>query len=67
MYGFTESFNISVAAALSLYEVRNQLTSQNIDWGLSEDEKTDLKLEWMTKSIKASSKIIENWKSSNVE
>lgn len=67
MYGFTESFNISVAAALCLYEVRNQLSSQKISWELSEDEKIDLKLEWMTKSIKASAKIIENWKSSHVE
>jgi tRNA (guanosine-2'-O-)-methyltransferase len=67
MYGFTESFNISVAAALCLYEVRNQLIEQKIDWNLSHEEMIDLKLEWMTKSVRASAKIIEKWNSNNVK
>lgn len=52
MYGFTESFNISVSAALILYEMREALENSSLDWHLSEKEKAALKLEWLRNSIK---------------
>ena len=47
MYGFTESFNISVAAAISLYELTKRLRASSIDWRLTEEELLDLQLEWL--------------------
>src|ERR1035437_608126 len=52
MYGFTESYNISVSAALSLFSVSENLRSQHIDFGLSEMELVDLKLNWCRTSVK---------------
>ena len=46
MYGFTESFNISVAAALCLNEITHNLRQSDTNWQLSNDEKIDLKLRW---------------------
>lgn len=52
MYGFTESFNISVSAALILNQLRNRLEESQIDWKLSPEEQTLLKIKWCTKIIK---------------
>ncbi len=58
MFGFTESFNISVSAALVLYELANKLRkTENINWQLSDDEKYAIKLKWLRSSIKRSSLI----------
>jgi len=53
MYGFTESFNISVSAAIILHHLTQKLRDNNeIDWHLNETERDELKLEWIRKSIK---------------
>jgi len=53
MYGFTESFNISVAAALIMYDVSQRLRASDITWQLSDAEKEELYLQWLEKSIKS--------------
>ncbi len=53
MVGFSESFNISVSAALCLYDVMNRLKKEHHNWELTETEKLDLELDWLRKSIKA--------------
>jgi tRNA (guanosine-2'-O-)-methyltransferase len=57
MYGFTESLNISVSAAVSLYELSKRLKESEIDWHLSEQEKTEQLIVWAKKVIKDGSKI----------
>ena len=57
MYGFTESLNISVSAALLLFTLSERLRKSNIDWHLSEDEKTDIMLQWAKNVIKRSDSI----------
>ena len=52
MYGFTESFNISVSAALSLFHLSEKLRNSQIDWKLSDEEQTEIKLNWARKVIK---------------
>lgn len=52
MYGFTESFNVSVSAALSLHTLRNRLENSEIDWKLSHEEQIRLKIQWCTKIIR---------------
>ena len=57
MYGFTESFNISVSAAIILHHLTLKLRNSNIDWQLKNDEKIDLKIRWLRRSIKRSEMI----------
>ena len=38
MFGFTESFNISVSAAICMYELMTKLRNTNLNWQLSEAE-----------------------------
>ncbi len=52
MYGFTESFNISVCAALCMYDLTSRIRSnKKINWRLSEEEKSDVYLTWLRNSI----------------
>ena len=47
MYGFTESFNISVCAALSLFYLTEKMRADPaIHWQLSEEDQLTLKLYW---------------------
>ncbi len=52
MYGFTESFNISVSVALSLYDMVTRLKRSDVEWALPESEKQELRLQWMRKVIR---------------
>ncbi len=54
MYGFTESYNISVSAALVLFSLTEKLRKSNIRWQLNDEEKSDILLEWTKRSIKHS-------------
>ncbi|HFX17607.1 MAG TPA: TrmH family RNA methyltransferase [Flavobacteriales bacterium] len=53
MYGFTESFNISVAAALIMYDVTERLRQSDINWQLTEAEQAQIYGQWLEKSIKS--------------
>lgn len=57
MVGFTESYNISVSAALALYSLRKRMESSLLDWKISEDEQNELLLNWLRNSIKMSGQI----------
>jgi len=58
MFGFTESFNISVSAAIILHHLTGKLrNSESIDWHLTEDEKVEIKLHWIKNTVKKSSLI----------
>lgn len=46
MFGFTESFNVSVSVAMTLNTIRQRLNESNIDWRLSKEEQIVLKMEW---------------------
>ena len=58
MVGFTESLNISVAAAIILENLTTRLRNSRVDWKLSEEEMLMLYHEWIQKSIKNVDKII---------
>ncbi len=62
MYGFTESFNISVSASLVLNHLASALRCSDVDWELTEDEKLNLKLEWYMKSVKSGEKMLDRFK-----
>ncbi|MFP4572779.1 MAG: TrmH family RNA methyltransferase [Desulfobacterales bacterium] len=61
MYGFTESFNISVSAALVFYELVQRLKGSNLDWQLSEEEKQELRLQWLKQSVKRSDLLVKRF------
>ena len=51
MYGFTESFNISVSAALCMNELMGRIRKQKIAYQINEAEKQEIYLEWLKASI----------------
>lgn len=52
MYGFSESFNISVSTALCLQSICDRLRQSTIPWQLSPTEQQQLKLQWYRNSCK---------------
>ncbi len=52
MFGFVESFNVSVSVALCLYDVINRLHKSEYNWQLSHEEKQDILLRWIKKVSK---------------
>jgi tRNA (guanosine-2'-O-)-methyltransferase len=58
MYGFTESFNISVSAAVSMYAIRTRLEASNYNWKMNEEELIDLKIKWCTRIIPHGEKVV---------
>jgi len=59
MFGFTESYNISVSAAIILYSLTQKIRDiSGINWQLTDDEITDIMIAWM-KSTAKSSHLIE--------
>ena len=65
LYGFTESFNISVTAALFIQYFTEKIRRQGINWGLTDDEKTEILLQWAKKSV-AKSYLLEKYFIDNV-
>lgn len=61
MVGFSESFNISVGAAICLYEFSTRLRNTRDDWSLTNQEKLDLQLGWLKKSIRASDQLVQRF------
>ena len=51
IYGFTESFNISVSAALTLQSVVAKMHKSALSWQLPEDEQIEMEIAWILKSL----------------
>jgi tRNA (guanosine-2'-O-)-methyltransferase len=66
MVGFTESLNVSVSAAVSLFYLTHQLRNHSgIDWQLSEGERKGILLNWLRSSIKRVDLLEEKFKEMN--
>lgn len=61
MYGFTESFNVSVSVAITMNLILNKLRHSEIPFLLSVQEKEKLMIEWLVKSIPMGEKILEHF------
>jgi tRNA (guanosine-2'-O-)-methyltransferase len=61
MFGFTESFNVSVSAALCMYELTNRIRAEVEGYQLSEEEKTDVYFDWLKNSVEHSGPLIERY------
>lgn len=53
MYGFTESLNISVSAAIILQSLVQRMRSAEVAWELSSEEKLALEMQWTQRCIKS--------------
>ena len=52
MHGFVESFNISVSAALCLYDLSTRLRESQIPWRITQEERQTILYRWLKTSIK---------------
>lgn len=50
-YGFVESLNVSVCAALCLYDLTTRLRTSTHAWQLSPEEKEELEIDWLENSV----------------
>ena len=66
MYGFTESLNVSVAAAIILQTLSIRLRASKLSWQLSSDEITMLFQDWVKQSVKDWRKILAHYQKKNV-
>lgn len=61
MYGFTESLNISVSAAIIIQELTRQLRQRDLPWQLSPEQQRRLLEQWTMRSIKSVDRIVERY------
>jgi tRNA (guanosine-2'-O-)-methyltransferase len=61
MVGFTESFNVSVSAAICISQLVNKIRSIETDWKLSEEEKDDIRMKWVKLMVKKSDVLERNF------
>lgn len=64
MYGFTESLNISVSAAIILQHVMHELRKSSIVWKLTEAQLLAKRYDWVCKVLKSHSLIEKQYKES---
>lgn len=63
LVGFTESLNISVAAAIIIQKLISELRQSDLPWQLGEEEKHNLRMQWTRASIKSLKTIIKRYHS----
>ena len=61
LYGFTESLNISVSAAIIMNTIYSKLLKSDITWHLKPEEINNIKLEWLKNSIKRSDLLVKEY------
>lgn len=62
MMGFTESFNISVSAAIILYELNYRLRNSDLPWKLHAEEREMIRLQWIKNSVNNIDRIEKGFK-----
>lgn len=62
MHGFTESFNLSVSAALVLSALRTRLEASSIDWLLSPKAQTELKISWCERILNGGPQLAQKFR-----
>ena len=58
MYGFTQSYNLSVSVGQCLYELNAKIRKSKASWQLTKEEKLEVELSWLRRMIK-NSEILE--------
>ncbi len=61
MYGFSESLNISVSAAILLQKLSTDLRVKDINWQLNENEKKLILKQWLMQTVKHAEQIEQEY------
>ncbi len=61
MYGFTKSFNVSVAAAICMYELKQKLMKSEINYELSDEKLLEMKIRWTVNSIRSGEELLKRF------
>ena len=59
--GFTQSYNLSVSAGISLYTLVSILRNSTINWQLDESDATDLYIKWLAQSTQSGQSLLEKY------
>ena len=59
MYGFVESLNVSVCAAIIIQRLLEKLRMSDVNWQLTKSEQEEILYRWMCGSIQDSQRILE--------
>ncbi len=65
MHGFVESFNISVACALTLHHLSWKLRKSGISWRLTEEERMQIQLEWLRSTVNNAKELEQRFRQDN--
>lgn len=65
MYGFTKSFNVSVAAGICMYELKQKLHHSGIEYKLDQEKLLRMKIRWSVNSIRSGTQIFEKYLKDN--
>ncbi|SHF40791.1 TrmH family RNA methyltransferase [Chryseobacterium takakiae] len=65
MYGFTRSFNVSVAASICLYELKQKLIKSEINYKLNEEKRLKMQIRWAVNSIRSGQEIFNKYLTDN--
>ena len=65
MFGFSESLNISVSAAIILQNLITKLKHSDINWQLTEEEQFEKRIDWSKKTIKSINSVMERFKAAH--
>lgn len=61
IYGFTESFNVSVSVGIIMNYVSHELRKSNIAYQLTKEEKEEILIKWLISSIPSGNKILDRF------
>ena len=61
IHGFTQSYNLSVSAGISLYTLDTNLRNSSVNWQLDERDATDLFIKWLAQSTPSGEQLLENY------
>jgi tRNA (guanosine-2'-O-)-methyltransferase len=59
--GFTQSYNISVSAGISIYYLMNKIKVTDQNWQLNKEEKEKLLINWLSKSTPTGSALLDRY------
>ncbi len=66
MYGFTRSFNVSVAAAICVYELKQKLITSNLEYLLTAEKLWKMKVRWAVNSLQSGEQILAKYLRENL-
>lgn len=67
MYGFTESFNLSVSAAIIIQTLRNRLEKASFSWKISPAEQEALQIVWSTRILNGGEALEKQFRAAHFE